>query len=273
MESSSSTQRNEQLTDIELKVRAMRLGIKMLDFMKTTIYGHERGMAKIAFRIINHPTSSNVSPAYLKSEEFKLFLIGANENYFNGIFDALIAVNDKADPHYDQHIVDTFAGFRAILDHSPQCLALVIAYATVSAHVAIDREKLDLSSYDSYMKSVETLIEDIFKVITPDFITKINHRCEGPKVIEKLPPGQRALYFRAETTRNAQTVPTQTVPAQTVPTDIKTKCVVCGKKTSKYCTGCSVRYYICSVGCQKIDWSSHPQTCARKNGAKSNGHK
>lgn len=137
------------------------------NFIKDTIYGEESGLYKIALVNNNFDLSNN--------NQMNNIITMTTANYFNNCYVSLIKKNDE-------YVIKKFNEMSKIMSHSMICLLNIISTIKLKIHHSIDRNKLNLSNYDNYMKSVNNqmklLLDDIFE----DIINSISHKCYGEDI-------------------------------------------------------------------------------------------
>jgi hypothetical protein len=225
------------------------LADRIVQFIKNTIVGHESAIYKIATK--THPYDKFEIPLEItmltKHHILSKLVATFTENYFNQVYESLV---NKDDPY----IINMFDELKNIMNHSPICLINIIAHTCVQYHIKLDRSLLITNSYESYMKSVNVILNDMFNENFMDtLISGISHKCNGDKEVKALPiglNGPEKMFKFVVTPLYAN----------------DKKCVVCGKDTTKACSGCKdKKYFLCSKECQKIDWAKHPSTCTHKS--------
>lgn len=216
---------------------------ELVDFIYSTILGHESGFYKVAAD--NNNKIIEIEQLHDKIIMFEMIRF-ATESYFNNIYERLVDKSDK-------YINDTFDKIIQITNHSPVCLINIIAKNCLEIHTTtlvklIDRKILDTTSYETFMSCTKNILNCYFDNNIIDIFEKyLNHKCHGPKIVEPLPNNQK--MFRFETKYFYENL-----------------CVVCKKETQQICSGCKPqKYYLCSHDCQIKDWSTHPSSCRFKN--------
>lgn len=143
----------------------MSLADLVVDFCRKTINGHESGMYKSC--------SSSLLPmprTFLQTAAMQDLMMGATVAYLNGVYKSLILKNDK-------YIIDEFAKMQAIHNHSSVCLLNFVFY--IISEVKLDRAKLDISTYDAYMKCVIMQSDVILATIKSKLPELLSHVCTG----------------------------------------------------------------------------------------------
>jgi ABC-type siderophore export system fused ATPase/permease subunit len=163
---------------------------QMIKFIKNTIMGHESGMYKsIAIAKESSTDKDKINLSLLQGKKILELFANVSENYFNKCYKSLVLRDDE-------YIVKIFDDMKAQFGHSQLCLLIIIANSCMKIHFEMDREKLDVSSYDNYMKSVKAQLDTLMGV---DFITmstaSFGHNCSGED-ITKCDPTIKNFTFK-----------------------------------------------------------------------------
>jgi hypothetical protein len=139
-----------------------KLAQLMVDFTESTILGVESGM----YKTIKH---------LLKENNIKQIQYGFCVEYYNSAYRSLILNNDT-------YFVEKFTEMHQELSHSYICLLNIIFTISLRLIDSIDRNKLDDSTYDKYIKSVQKEIKkaEFFKV--EYFEPLLSHTCSGTDI-------------------------------------------------------------------------------------------
>lgn len=223
----------------------------ILEFLKNTIGGHERGMFRAKYQTPHIPGTEFLNLRELTYATQK-FIRGATVSYFNKIYDSLVKKND---PYVNQF----FGRISALIDHSPVCLTILIFRLCVDLHLSLDRTLLldreKLQYLEDYSASVMIQLGLILDTTIEKALQNcLNHDCHGEKVATPLPAGQKMFYFESEDS------PDVSVRASNSETSTEKRCCICNKPSTNRCSKCKSRNY-CSVECQKADWPSHKSVC------------
>ena len=160
----------------------VKLVLVMNEFITNTICGHESGFYKMMLRGI-------LSKDILSNKVIMMSLINqAAANYLNGAYVAFIKEND---PYYLKY----FYGMANCMQHSHICLLNIVMKYLTLVHNDIDRSKLDLSSYNSYMKCVEDMVNSKLKSMKKTLIDSISHKCIGED-IRKCDPNKKFFVLK-----------------------------------------------------------------------------
>lgn len=163
-------------TDItELNQKTMQLANLILDFTKNSIMGTESGLYKTLKQLVRSPIIKNVQMNFLVE-------------YFNGAYRAIIL-------NGDQYFVSKFSEMHNILDHSYICLLNITFAICIQLVEIINRDELDISSYDNYMESLAIQItnNEIFK---PEVVAQfLSHTCQGID-IKTCDPNEPMFYAK-----------------------------------------------------------------------------
>ncbi len=141
----------------------------IVEFSRNTILGQESGVYKsISNSSIPLPLSAlktnNIAALYSKSITV----------YLNKCYRSLILDDDR-------YITDQFNKMSDLMNHSKICLLNIIAKCIQFLFAMIDRQKLDISSYDNYMSSLSSqmiLNRESFEM----FVGAVNHGCQGKDI-------------------------------------------------------------------------------------------
>jgi len=113
----------------------------ILEFVKRTIVGHERGTYR--FMASHHvPLEGVKTDAW-----FKAFLIDAAVNYFNLAYKSLIRRDDP-------YICGAFDRMHQLHDHSYICLLNIVFATTINLHGSMDRSVLEHADLETFEESV-----------------------------------------------------------------------------------------------------------------------
>lgn len=158
------------------------LATEIYKFVGNTVLGHERGM----YRVLVH---RKYSPTVLtKPNSFSLFT-GAALNYFNGAYKSLVLRDDP-------YVVDCFDKMHKIYNHSYICLLNIVFKVYMETHSSLDRSKLDVTSLETFEKSVRQLLHASEQDIRLALSALLNHECHGQD-ISKCDPNE--TMFTAST--------------------------------------------------------------------------
>lgn len=142
----------------------MSLPILISNFCFETIQGHESGMYKVL--------ATQNSLDILKDTRALGFIKHATINYLNAAYVSLIKKNDP-------YIVNKFDEMCKIHHHSSVCLLNVIMLILTSVHYSLDRSKLNVTSYNAYMKSLQNQLDAVKDVTIKSITNSISHECHG----------------------------------------------------------------------------------------------
>lgn len=120
-----------------------------------------------------------------------------HENKFNEMYESL---KDGVD-----EIVDIFANFQKYKNHSPWCLIKEISVSTLEIHQNIDRSNLDISSIDSYVKSIHTEFLKVANASNTAYY--LNHSCSDENHSYDLfdvPLGEKQFKFTSTSEPNEE---------------------------------------------------------------------
>lgn len=234
--------------------------LKMLEFCKTTIIGHESAFYKVAMQDGEKPL--NLSDLKNKDTMKRFLYVGA-QTYFNSIYDSLAYKNNV-------HIITQFNEFVRLLNHNPICILNNLLHIFIALHEKLDRYKLSTSSYDNYMRSVDVCISEVFDEKLEDMIISyFDHECDNDETIEPLPEGKQQFYLSESPVETSASSFSQTF--HSVHDNYKKikRCDNCGKgkrpeANLQVCSWCKEVYY-CNKECQREHWSKkHKNTCSKK---------
>ena len=137
------------------------------DFCFETIRGHESGLYKaINTGLLDIGINTLLTP------NMKPIIMNITANYLNNAFVSLIKRNDP-------YIIEKFDAMCKIKNHSVICLLHIIMAFIQKVHFSLDRTKLDISSYENYMKSVSSQLDPIVEETLNSLIKSISHQCNG----------------------------------------------------------------------------------------------
>jgi hypothetical protein len=137
----------------------LKLSNLILDFVKNTILGIESGMYK-TMRL------------EIKDTLIKIIQINFLVEYFNKAYSALIL-------NTDQYFVQKFKEMHEELNHSYICLLNITFNFTIQLVQQINRDNLNVNTYELFMKSLEDEIIQ-HNIFQPSMIEPfISHTCTG----------------------------------------------------------------------------------------------
>ena len=135
-------------------------------FCESTMLGHESGFYKACGSLIPVPRDK------LKTGMFLPLIRDATCSYLNNTYRSLIIKNDP-------YIIQKFGEMQSVNHHSAICLLNIIAMIIMNVHFNLDRENLDITSYDKYMESIKAQINDKLKEMNGKLTSTISHECHG----------------------------------------------------------------------------------------------
>ncbi len=253
------------------------LADKIIEYVKTTIRGNESGTYKVASGIIKIPGRN--SPVDLdmiiNTEKMQGFITTTIARYFNTTWESLVVKDDPQHPKFDKYVNDVWDDLLSVLGHGPVCLMSVIGRLCIEVNRNLDRSQLDISSYESYMKSLDELLEKVFRESFHKMTTTrlISHVCNGEKKATPCEPGKNFFMlgdkddFSNSPNRGMNDVMNNVgkfigeVTKKNVSRPMH-KCANCNKRTIKRCGNCKKRY-ICCRKCQIQDWKIHKKDCIK----------
>lgn len=143
------------------------LALLVCDFCFSTIQGHESGIYKsLKMNMIN------LSLDTLRTNQMLGFFTGATMNYLNGAYVSLIKRNDT-------YIMEKFDAMCKISNHSVICLLNIIMVFIMEIHSSLDRSKLNISSYELYIKSVMSQLNSKYEESLLTLGKSLSHSCNG----------------------------------------------------------------------------------------------
>lgn len=137
----------------------------LCDFCFETMQGHESGFYKL-HQIKKLPIAD------LLGDEMIILIKNVTLYYLNDAYKSLIL---KSDPF----ILDKFDAMCKINNHSEICLLNIIALTIINIHVNLNRSKLDITSYDTYMNGIRDQLDSEFTSILNTLTNSISHTCTG----------------------------------------------------------------------------------------------
>jgi hypothetical protein len=137
----------------------------LCDFCFETITGHESGFYKLN-QIKKLPVANIVG------DEMIILIKNVTLFYLNDAYKSLIL---KSDPY----ILAKFDAMCKINNHSEICLLNIIALTIINIHADLDRSQFDITSYDTYMKSVRDQLAFRFESVLNVLTNSISHTCTG----------------------------------------------------------------------------------------------
>lgn len=139
----------------------MSLSTLISNFCLNTIEDHESRVYEVF--------SEQNKLVILNNEQFAEFIKDATNHYLNAVYAALIRKDN-------QYVVESFE--QMCNDHSPICILNIILLVIKSVHLNLNRYRLNISSHDSYIKSLFDQInpkkEFVIKLIT----SSLSHQCK-----------------------------------------------------------------------------------------------
>jgi hypothetical protein len=149
------TKEQKQLLEKKNEQEFIRL---LTEFLYNTIVGHESEFYKM---VINKDA--------LQKSISKLICTSASD-YLNKAYKSLITDNDE-------YFVEYFNGMADLLDHSHICLLNIACSLLTTCHEAINREILDITSYDNYIIGIHIQITKILDIVRKEMVDKLTHDC------------------------------------------------------------------------------------------------
>lgn len=138
----------------------------MIEFIYNTIVGHESGFFKA------HESMGLEKKDLKKSESMKPIVLIISSNYLNVVYKSLIREDDD-------YVISYFHKMKNALNHSLICLLNIVYVIVIASHNDIDRTKLNINSYDKYMKNVKEQLKIILENKKEFLKDKLNHECKG----------------------------------------------------------------------------------------------
>lgn len=127
--------------------------------------GHESGFYKL-YQIKKLPIGN------LLGDEMIILIKNVTLFYLNDAYKSLILKSDS-------YILDKFNAMCKINNHSEICLLNIIALTIINIHVNLDRSKFNITSYDTYMKSVGDQLDVEFTSVLNTLENSISHTYTG----------------------------------------------------------------------------------------------
>jgi len=162
----------------------------IIEYIKKTIIGQESGFYKIAAKIIEHPVGKFLETKNLNNIYVVPILLKALESYFNNTYKSLVKQSDK-------YVLEIFDKMQSVMDHSAICLLNIIAAFTANIYIEINRNNLNIESYDEYIKSFDNELAKICDKNKLSFIKCLSHKCNGED-ITKLDPNIKMFTFETK---------------------------------------------------------------------------
>jgi hypothetical protein len=162
------------------------------EYISATILGFESGTYKMIFQ----NQKDKLSSLRDKYHTFITIFRDLHEIYYTKTFNSII----KRD---DDYVTKIFDQFRSVTSHSYQCLLNILANLTVSIHFNVDRKKLDVTTYESYMTTLQNEINDTIDTLDLKQLF-VDHQCSGPKDNElvEIPLGKKFIHIKLSTNVN-----------------------------------------------------------------------
>ncbi len=149
--------------------KKLKMANIMIEFINNTISGHESGFYKMYY----FNDSENINT--LKYNAMDGMITSSAVNYLNQAYKSLIREND---PYFLKY----FKGMAKVMNHSYICLLNIVFVTLINVHRNIDRSKLDIDTYDKYMESIESQLEELLEKIKGTIIQSISHKCTGDDI-------------------------------------------------------------------------------------------
>lgn len=162
----------------------------IIEYIKKTIIGQESGFYKIAAKIIEHPAGKFLETKNLTNIYVVPILLKALESYFNNTYKSLVKRDDK-------YVIEIFDKMQSLMNHSAICLLNIIATFTANIYIEINRNNLNIESYNEYIKSFENEFTKICDKNKLSFIKCLSHNCNGED-ITKLDPNIKMFTFETK---------------------------------------------------------------------------
>jgi hypothetical protein len=137
----------------------------MSEFICSTICGFESGLYKSLIT-----SGENINK--IKTNQMTVILVNFNMNYYNQAYSSLIKKND-------QYIVEKFGQMHKIMNHSYICLLNIMFRLTTEMLTIYDRNLLNITSYENYMKSVQAILNKCNEFLIEELPKMISHTCSG----------------------------------------------------------------------------------------------
>jgi hypothetical protein len=155
----------------------------IVKFCMNTVAGQERGRYRILSQYPDHLTSLKLSDLKIDSNKNKILdgiILHCLVNYLNDCYRSLILQDDPI-------IVNIFAEMKAVRNHSETCLMNFILHICMTTFKVLNRDALNIETYNSYAKSVELqtyILEYVWCAVLKDCF---NHQCSGRDIREEDP--------------------------------------------------------------------------------------
>ena len=175
---------DQKLNGIPHLREKQKLAIMIIKYIKTQITKTEEGL-------YDGVLEQQLPVYFLKDRGVTKLISELHEEGFN----------EQAE-YYAEKIEPYYTGWMEmleILDHSIICLMSMVAQITVTIHVNINREELDTSSKDVYLKSVKKYLESaIDGMFLLEMIKMLSHECNGDKDIGEPDENGKYMSFKIE---------------------------------------------------------------------------
>ncbi len=139
-------------------------------FITSTIKGQESGL----FNAMGSPMLP-LTREILQTGIISTIIGGALVDYFNHLYRSLIGEDD-------QYIVDIFNKMTKPLNHSKVCMLNIVFNLTTVIHLNLNRQNLDIKSYDNYMAEIDKQLKYTFEKYRAEIVTSISHTCKGENI-------------------------------------------------------------------------------------------
>lgn len=163
----------------------------IINYTVEVITGFESGLYKMLYQ--NNKDSLNL--LCNKHQPFITIFRDLHESYYTSTYNSIVSRDDD-------YVTKTFDNFKKLSGHSNQCMLNILANLVVSIHFNLDRNKLDCTSYDLYMKSVNGEIHNTISLI--DISKFFDHECTGPadNELQPLAPNAKFIIIDLKTKSN-----------------------------------------------------------------------
>jgi hypothetical protein len=136
----------------------------MVDYAKEIIIGQENGLYHIA---------DMGKQMHILKDKFQMgpIVLSTTTSYFNDVYKSLI----KKD---DEDFLEKFAKIKKLdSTHSDICILNIMFHVTLASHLEVNREKIDMSSYEKFMYSIAEQLYYIFRNKYGFMKSKFDHVC------------------------------------------------------------------------------------------------
>lgn len=147
----------------DLVASKVKLVSLMIEFIYNTIMGHNSSFYR------------SFDKKFIKSPKLNFVILDITIDYMNRAYISLIKEDD---PYFLKY----FKQMSKLMNHSQICLLNITIKFLLEVHNSIDRNKLDMSSYEKYMKDVSEVLKTKIDIIKIKIFIAVGHKCEGEDI-------------------------------------------------------------------------------------------